>query len=303
MSIARLLRAGLLLGLAALLGLLLAVPPPWGAVLAGALAALPALILALEMAVAAAVRGADPSPPPGLAGWLRAWAGETWAMACTFGLWQPDWAHQGPGSLDRAGRPGQRTLILVHGYACNHRFWRRWQGRLATAGVPVLAPDFEPPFAGIDPLVDRLEAAVARAERETGCPPVVVAHSMGGLVLRAWRARRAGQGARLHAAITVGTPHRGTWIARWGLGPNPRAMRLGSAWLRALEAREAADPALAGAPGRGLLCVHGHADNLVMPPAVAVLPGARVLHLPATGHVALVDHPAVWAEVQAALAG
>jgi len=73
-------------------------------------------------------------------------------------------------------------------------------------------------FASIDDYIPQIERAVHRIETATGLAPVIVAHSMGGLVARAWLRSRAAhkrsdgtdEAARL---ITLGTPHRGTWLA------------------------------------------------------------------------------------------
>jgi hypothetical protein len=49
-----------------------------------------------------------------------------------------------------------------------------------------------------------LEDAVRRLESATGLPPVIVAHSMGGLALRRWWAEH-GDDSRVHHAVTIGT--------------------------------------------------------------------------------------------------
>jgi triacylglycerol esterase/lipase EstA (alpha/beta hydrolase family) len=52
---------------------------------------------------------------------------------------------------------------------------------------------------------------VRRVTQATGLPPVIVAHSMGGLATRAWL-RAFSADARVHRVITLGTPHGGTWL-------------------------------------------------------------------------------------------
>lgn len=240
----------------------------------------------LEMLLAAAVHGDDPWPRPRAAERMRALAGELARALPTF-LW--DQAFRAAAWPDRPGRPGQQGLVLVHGHVCNRGFWNRWLARLAAEGRPVVAVTLEPPLAGVAAGVPLLEAAVARLEAATGRPPLLVAHSMGGLVWRAWRVAAPGNAARLAQVMTVGTPHQGTWLARLGLSRNARDMRPGSDWLRALAAAEARLPE---PPGARCCCVLGSADNVVFPPSSAVLPGAETLHLPATAHIALVHHPA-----------
>ena len=76
-----------------------------------------------------------------------------------------------------------------------------------------------------------------RVTAATAQPPMLVCHSMGGLAARAWL--RDADPARVHRIVTIGTPHRGTWLARFGRTVNGRQMRMGGEWLRKLEGERA----------------------------------------------------------------
>jgi len=237
----------------------------------------------------------DPSvpPPPPLHHWLRAWVGEWGAALRVFG-WQQPWRHLAEPDHLPDGVRGRRGVVLIHGFVCNRAFWNRWLRRLRRQGVPVVAVDLGPVFAPIEALVPALEQAVARVEACTGLPPVVVAHSMGGLVLRCWWAAH-GQDDRVHRALTLGTPHHGTLLARWAFTANTRQMRPHGARLRALAAAEP--------PARRarLVCFQAACDNVVFPEALARLDGADNQVLEGRAHVDMVDAPAVWQALQAAL--
>lgn len=122
--------------------------------------------------------------------------------------------------------------------------------------------------------------------------PLVVAHSMGGLAVRAWMCEHGGE-ARVHGVVTIGSPHAGTVLARAGLSHNTRQMRRGSQWLQALQAKET--------PQRRSLftCYYGHCDNIVVPASTAMLAGADNRHVPGVAHVHLIFQPQVIADVLA----
>jgi predicted alpha/beta hydrolase family esterase len=289
------LQQGITLGLAvlALLWLLLtwrAGHPGWA--VAGALVLLfgHAFFLALEFALLARTHGGDPVPRATAAQLLRAWWGESHAAPRVFCWRQPFGSRRWPDQLPAAAS-GRRGVLLIHGFVCNRGLWNPWLERLHARGVPFVAVNLEPVFGSIDDYPAIVEQAVRALERCTGRAPLVVAHSMGGLALRRWYAEQA-DAARIEHAITIGTPHHGTWLARFALTRNAAQMQRHSAWLATLAGREDASRQAR------FTCFYGHCDNIVFPPSTAMLPGADNRHLEGVAHVHMADHPAPWAELE-----
>ncbi|MEO5882391.1 MAG: alpha/beta fold hydrolase [Caldimonas sp.] len=220
---------------------------------------------------------------------LSAWRDEALIAPLVF-LWrQPFRSMAIPDSIP-AHAQGRRGAVLVHGFFCNRGLWVPWMRKLQGQGVPFVAVTLEPPFGTIDGYLDTIQSAVARLEAATGLAPVLVGHSMGGLAIRAWR-RRDGKPDRFHRVVTIGTPHRGTSIARHARTLNGVEMRIGSPWLDALVCAEGD-----GAHGR-FTCFWGHCDNIVFPTRGATLPGADNRHIAQTPHVAMAFHPDVFDHV------
>ncbi len=220
---------------------------------------------------------------------LSAWCQELMVAPKVF-LWRQPFLSAAIADVVAADSKGRRGVVLLHGFFCNRGLWNPWMKALKARGVPFLALTLEPAFGSIDRYVDAIEAAVVRLEATTGLAPVLVGHSMGGLAIRAWHAR-IGRTTRVHRVITIGTPHRGTWIARHARARNGSEMRIGSPWLEALARTEGENA------HRRFTCFWGHCDNIVFPTRGATLPGADNRHLPATPHVAMAFHPEVFAYV------
>jgi triacylglycerol esterase/lipase EstA (alpha/beta hydrolase family) len=181
-------------------------------------------------------------------------------------------------------------VLLLHGYGCNSGYWAHLTPLLDAARISHATVDLEPVAASIEDYVPLVERAVDALCAASGEPRVaIVAHSMGGLVARAWM--RAHGRARVARLITLGTPHHGTALARFGLGANAAQMRHGAAWLRLLsDSEDAATRAL-------VTSIYTHHDNIVSPQTSSALPGARNVEFGGIGHVALGSDPRVLAEV------
>jgi triacylglycerol esterase/lipase EstA (alpha/beta hydrolase family) len=185
-------------------------------------------------------------------------------------------------------QPDARALpvLLIHGYACNSGYWRPMSELLTQEHISHYGIDLEPPGAAIDDFVPQVAAAVARLCAETGQTQVVIlAHSMGGLVARAYLRRHGHE--HIARVITLGTPHHGTTLASFGPGSNAAQMRRDSPWLDLLHASEAN---LQRTLFSSIYSVH---DNIVAPQNSSDLPGARNLVFGAIGHVALGRHPII----------
>jgi triacylglycerol esterase/lipase EstA (alpha/beta hydrolase family) len=261
--------------------------PGWAWAGAGLIVFGYAVVLGLEFMLVWFVHGADPAPKATAWQLLKAWLGETCTAPRVFCWQQPFRSRLEPDHLP--GTAARRGLVLVHGFVCNRGLWNRWMPRLREAGVPFVAVNLEPVFGTISGYAALIDEAVERVERSTGMAPVLVGHSMGGLAIRAWYAS-LGAG-RAHRIVTVGSPHRGTWLGRFGLSKNAREMALGTDWQKALEALEPA------AHYERFTCFYGHCDNIVFPASTATLPGADNRHVAGIAHVHMLDHPAVFREV------
>jgi pimeloyl-ACP methyl ester carboxylesterase len=270
--------------------------PFWGAFGAALISFGYVILLGLEFALLHAVHRDDPVPRATMRRLIGAWFGEVLTAPRVF-CWRqpfrslavPDWL-PAPDS-QRSPRHG---VLLLHGYFCNRGLWNPWMSRLRAAGVPYLAINLEPAFASIDAYAPQIEAAVNCLEAATGRAPVVVAHSMGGLAARSWLARFAGV-HRVQHLVTVGTPHRGTWLGRFAFSRNAAEMRLGSPWLERLERQEALPGSMFDR--HRCTCFYSHCDNIVFPASAATLPGADNRHIAGSAHLHLAFVPEVFDEV------
>jgi triacylglycerol lipase len=247
-----------------------------------------ALFLAIEFLLVWRVHGDDRAPKASGAQLLKAWWGETHTAPRIFCWQQPFRSRLVPDHLPAAN--GRRGLVLVHGFVCNRGLWNRWMLRLREQDVPFIAVNLEPVFGSISDYAPTIEQAVQRMQGVTGLAPVLVGHSMGGLAIRAWAAAFAGRD-RAHRIITIGSPHRGTWLGRFGTSRNAREMALGTDWQRALEANESEGHF------SNFTCFYSHCDNIVFPASTATLPGADNRHVTGSAHVQLIDQPEVFDEV------
>lgn len=227
--------------------------------------------------------------PPWLALW-RAWCLELVSLDLVF-AWQQPFANQRWPDHSPPGAGRFRPVLLLHGYTCNRGLWNPWLRGLSQQGVPVRALTMEPAFGSIDSYADDIEATIQDLEcRYPGIQPLIVAHSMGGLAIRAWY-RKYGRAGRVARVLTLGTPHAGTLLARFGRGRNGQEMCRGSAWLEQLAAQES--PSLAAEVD----CYYSRCDQIVCPVETARLPGARAIEIEATGHLGLVFHPRIQEDV------
>lgn len=185
--------------------------------------------------------------------------------------------------LHLASAPRGLPVLLVHGYGANGGFWVHLAALLEAQGYSHATVDLEPVFGDIDDYAQQLEQAVQALLAATGSARVViVAHSMGGLVARAWL-RRFGA-AKAARVITLGTPHHGTTLAHMGVGDNARQMRRDAQWLAQLDADDRQSRSM-------ITSIYSYHDNIIAPQDSCHLPGARNIALPGVGHVAMGRHP------------
>jgi triacylglycerol esterase/lipase EstA (alpha/beta hydrolase family) len=188
-------------------------------------------------------------------------------------------------------------VLLLHGYGCNSGYWAHLTPLLDAARISHASLDLEPILGGIDEYVPMVQRAAETLCADSGAPRlIIVAHSMGGLVARAYL--RAHGTARIARLITLGTPHHGTSLASFGLGRNAAQMRRAagaggppSEWLRALAASESAETRAV------ITSIFTHHDNIIAPQTSSVLAGARHIEFGGVGHVALGRNPRILAQV------
>ncbi len=219
-------------------------------------------------------RYASAAAPLGLMRWLGMLLHEYLAYVFTFSLLLPfEKLWMRPDRL----RASHSVVLLVHGYGCSRGVWWKIRRELEAAGHVVATLSLTPPLAGIDTLEIQLDRRIREVCAATGAQSVhLIGHSMGGLVSRAYLKRHgAGPVTQL---ITLASPHRGSKLARLGMGENARQMQPDSAWLNALGET---------LPAIAVTSVRTSHDDFVTPQDKQRLNGAVDIEMAATGHLAL----------------
>lgn len=201
------------------------------------------------------------------------------------GYWQSvAWAGQGlhrvkPFRFPRPVPGGGLPVVLVAGYVENSSQMVALGRRLAREGYQPVLLDLPSTFSAIEENVSWLAARLAEVRAESGYARVgYVGHSMGGVVGRVCTLRREDPG--IAVMISLASPHRGTHLAKVGLGQSARDMEVASAF-----AKRYPPDAIGHAPIRSVIA---REDNIVSPAWSAVLPHAEtVLTQAPLGHTGI----------------
>jgi triacylglycerol lipase len=183
-------------------------------------------------------------------------------------------------------------VLLIHGYGCNSGYWNDISKIFTKKYISHHAIDLEPIFGDINDYVPLVHRAIETLCQESSSDKIIiVAHSMGGLVARAYLRDHGMQ--RVVKVITLATPHHGTALASYGIGANCRQMHTkhgeSSQWLRQLAATESK------AVRAMFTSIYSYHDNIVSPQLSCVLPGAKNIAFHGIGHVSMALNPAIQA--------
>jgi len=253
---------------------------PWMLVLVGAVAAYYAIpFLAAAHWYTMAWIHRSPRPPDKQIGFIRAVGHFLTEVRCLgaspirMGFrW---WFMREPTSAAAAA-----PVLLLHGIGCNAGVWLAFMRRLTERGAgPLYTLSYGPPLASIETFADQLAIRVDAIVAATGATKVtLLCHSMGGLIARAYLRRFGGAGVR--AVLTIGTPHRGSLLARIFPGTCLAEMTPGSDFLERLAAT---------APPAGVRCIAlwSWHDSMVLPQLNARWDGAEEFEFIGVAHNAL----------------
>lgn len=244
--------------------------------------------VAPQLALAVVRRARRRPQPDGLAGIVAA----EWALSAALHALRPLGAFGIP--LLGPQRRGPRPIVMLHGYAQGRGSFAVLAERLRRAGLGPLVGFEYWTMAKVERSAARLARLVARVRADTGAPRVdLVGHSMGGVVARAYVAWHGG-GEVVRNLVTLGSPHRGTRAARFGVGWPSVELDRGSSLLRRLG--EARLP-----EGVRALCLWSRADGLVSSRGDAHFPDAEEVVYDDLGHMGLLASRRVAREMVARL--
>ncbi len=198
---------------------------------------------------------------------------------------------------------GFRPVLFVHGLAGHPgnfgpmRTYFRLLGRTRTWSFGLPSGARVPEMA--EALHEYIEA-LARANGLDGDGAFdIVAHSMGGLVTRHALREQAFR-RRVSAVVTLGTPHGGTWAARYAATQLTLDLRPGSAVIES-SAAEVPWPRAPDYPR--LVAAWSRDDVLLIPHETGAVPGAENIETPGFSHLSFLVDPRAWDFAWSALLG
>ena len=180
-------------------------------------------------------------------------------------------------------------VLLLHGLYHNPSGWMFFRRHLRKAGFrKIQAMGYSSRNMTIEALTEKVDATVRELEsRYPGQKPILVGHSLGGLITRNWLADEENQ-RRIFCAVTLGAPHRGSKMAAMAFGKLGRSLLPTNPFFADLARREAP----ASIPCISLVA---EADTMVLPQEnlVPVTAGWEMRLTPYTTHTGMLTDGAV----------
>lgn len=239
--------------------------------------------------------GAVPRAAPSLAFCVRKYGG-TLASFFLCGALYP----LGPFCGILLGRGGKRNsglppVILLHGLYNNASAWLYTGGKLRRKGYAVSVFSYKSFGVSLQDVVSSFDARFAELEKRfPGQKPVIIGHSLGGVLARTWLLHPENQ-ERAAALITLGTPHKGSKLAVFASGELAKHLRPGSELMRRL----------AEAPPLAMPCaaIASLADDAVLPASSLAPPhypegGWKLRFCAPVGHFHTLFHASAFAIIE-----
>jgi triacylglycerol lipase len=196
---------------------------------------------------------------------------------------------------------GRRPIVFVHGLLGHPGNFLPMRKFLAYRGYKrsyaVALESVATMSASAEQLSRFIEEVIRVNDLGSDATVDCVGHSMGGLIARLALEDPA-TSARISTLITLGTPHLGTYAARFGATENVVDLRPGSQVLTRLRSQ---------LPWRGppeqprLFAMWSPSDVLLLPAEAACAPGADVIEMPGFTHYSYLLSPAAWGRVHTIL--
>lgn len=184
-------------------------------------------------------------------------------------------------------------VLLVHGLGADGSCFRRMERHLHREGYTVYAANYSCVGADIATCGTNLARQAAWLRDETGSLSTsVVAHSLGGLVLR-WAMVHTWMRDWVELAITLGSPHQGTPAARLAPSALPGLGKI----IQELRPGDTDRPLEESLPGTARWVAIGADQDWVVPAKYARLPGSenvRNVTVPRGGHLTLPNSSHCW---------
>jgi len=202
---------------------------------------------------------------------------ETLAVFLTSLLYPLGWLIPAEKPVPRAGGP---QVLLLHGLFHSRSCWWLVKWRLRRSGYRNLHSINLPAWRDAQVLTELIAKKVDHLRHAYGAERVVlIGHSMGGLLGRNYLQLRGGA-HKVERLIQLGSPNGGSKLAPFAVSRLARQLLPGSAFLAELKAA----PLPADVPVTSIFSRH---DNIVIPPQLSSLEGAKCVELTGLGHVTL----------------
>lgn len=191
------------------------------------------------------------------------------------------------------GATNDKPILLIHGYCNYSSVWIYHIMRFLSADLgPIYTVDLGYPFDSIENYAEKVKQKVEKIQKETGVKTVnLVGHSMGGLVASFYALNLQSEPS-VEKIITLGTPFKGTKMAKLAMGECGRQMRIDSEFGKKLYEQVEKSKDIE------FYHIAAGSDQIVVPYTSALVGEANDhLIFDDLGHVALLFSPMVSREV------